>query len=218
MRSRIARLTLVAAGVFLGVATGCGQSELKLPPSGEGNDDVCGDWYPGAAEDAGSIYGFETGLILPCVVFKSARLGEDDTYINWGGMYLDAAYGHRDTKSVSLVVGADNCPSCALFIRDLADNAERVAAAGAELINVTFCDNIDRTDCAFDLDRAVSTATSEGWPIDRWYVTNDEDGYVSPLYRDSFPTVITARISDLQIVAVDRAPVFETFIDLLETL
>ena len=212
------RIVPLARVFFLVLSAGCGQADLTLPKTDGGVGDVCGAWYPGEVADTSDGFGFKEDQTLPCVVFRSARLDEEDTYINWTDMYLDAAAGRTDKHSIALVIGADNCPACAVFIRDLAENADRIDAAGAILINVTFCDNIDRTDCDFDLERAVAVATAEDWPLDRWYVTNDEDDIVSELYRDSFPTVIVARLSDMRVVSVDRVPRFEDFVNLLETL
>lgn len=195
---------------------GCGQDALNLPPSNASGS--CGEWYPESATASEDVYGFEAEKTLPCVVFERARLGDADTFIDLNNIYLTAAYGQADVTSIAFVIGAENCSSCAVLIRDMAENADRIDAAGAVMINVTFCDNTDRTDCDFDLDKAVSTAEGEGWPGDRWWITNDENGYIKSLYRDSFPTVIVGRISDMQVISVDRVPSIETFLTLLDTL
>jgi hypothetical protein len=86
------------------------------------------------------------------------------------------------------------------------------------MIDATFCDNLDHTDCNFDLDRAEAVALSEGWPGERWLITNDEEGYIRPLYQDSFPTIITARLSDMKVVSVDRLPSADNLMKVLSDL
>ena len=214
-RRLFARLIFRLGSISL-VLSGCGQSELVLPSGSWGG--TCGDWYPEGASDNADAYGFEEEKTLPCAVLDSAMQEGEDTYISFEKIYLDAAFGVSDAKSVVIVVSAENCPACSLLIQDLADRADLIDETGAVMIDVTFCDNTDRTDCDFDLDRAVSAAEKEKWPLDRWIVTNDEDGFIRPMYRDSFPTVIVARTSDMKVVCVDRTPDAENLLVLLEAM
>jgi hypothetical protein len=195
---------------------GCGQSEMVIPDSASWNG-ACGEWYPGG-QDTSSSYAFSQDEILPCAVFESARLEGEDTYINVGDFYLDAKHGLSDRTAAVFVVGAENCPSCAVLIQDLVDRADEIDDAGAVMIDATFCDNLDHTDCNFDLDRAEAVALSEGWPGERWLITNDEEGYIRPLYQDSFPTIITARLSDMKVVSVDRLPSADNLMKVLSDL
>jgi thiol-disulfide isomerase/thioredoxin len=198
---RVALLFIFASAFRI---AGCGQTEIEIPDSASWNG-ACGDWYPGG-DDTTFKYAFEQDEILPCAVFESARLGGEDTYINVGDFYLDAKHGLSDRTSLVFVVSAENCPSCAVLMQDLIDSADEIDDEGAVMIDVTFCDNLNRTDCDFDLDRAEAVALAEGWQGDRWLITNDEEGHIRPLYQDSFPTIITARLSDMKVVSVDRLP------------
>ena len=196
---------------------GCGQENLVLPPSAE-TSGACGAWYPNGEADAGDVYAYEEGKTLPCDVFESARLDGTDTYISVGSLYLDAVHGVSEARSAVFVISAENCPSCGVLVQELAAEADRIEAAGAQLFDVTFCDNTDRTDCDFDLNRAVDAATAEGWLVDRWPVTNDAEGHLKNLFKDTFPTVIVARLSDIQVVSVDRVPDAGHLLELLESL
>ena len=211
-RARIRTAGLLVCAVLFG----CGQETVVLPSSETGG--ACGAWYPSGGADAGDVYGYEEGKTLPCDVFESARLDGTDLYLSMGALYLDAVHGLSDARSVVFVVSAASCPSCAVFVQELAADADGLEASGAVLIDVTFCDNTDRTDCDFDLDRAVETAAAEGWPVDRWSVTNDAEGHLKQLFRDTFPTVIVARLSDMQVLSVDRVPDAERLTTLLESL
>ncbi len=195
---------------------GCGQSEIELPDSASWGG-VCGDWYPGGGDSA-STFAFEEDETLPCAVFESARLEGEDIYLNMGDYYLDAKHQLSDRAAVVFVVSAENCPSCAVLMQDLLNRADEIDDEGAAMINVTYCDNLNRTDCAFDLDRAEAVALAEGWPGGMWPVTNDEEGYIRPLFQDAFPVMITARLKDMQVVSVDRLPTVDHLIDILGDL
>ncbi|MDJ0764785.1 MAG: hypothetical protein QNJ97_17525 [Myxococcota bacterium] len=103
----------------------CGQDSVDWPDQGESSGE-CGDWYPpfddqdsdqdsdNDSDDGNDtdsededIYGFKKGDILPCLVWKSAYLNGDDTYVNIGDEYLETQYSPSDKKAILIVVSAE---------------------------------------------------------------------------------------------------------------
>ncbi len=201
--------------LFLITSLGCGQSEIVLPSFNENG--FCGSWYPEGDKENAEVYAFKNNQTLPCAVFESVSLNGENTYLNLGGIYLDVVHRKSDARHLVFVISADRCPSCSVLIHKLAAAADEIENAKTIMINITFCDNINRTDCDFTIERAVTAAQGEGWPINRWYVTNDAEDNLRSMYRDSFPTVIVARISDMKVVSVDRSPNAEDLIEMLSS-
>ena len=205
---------LLLAGVI-----GCGQQSLFIPESPTVG--MCGDWYPGGAADdadAGEQYAIETGKTFPCIVFESARLARNDTYINIPDEYLKAKHGHAQTRSIVIVIGASNCPGCAVLIEEMASLSDEFEAAGALMIGAAWCNNMDVDDCDFDINEAELILRSEGWPTEKWLITNDEESHLRPNYSDVFPSVIVVKIEDMSVQAVEIAPEASTILSLVKVL
>ena len=122
-----------------------------------------------------------------------------------------------DTRFAVIVVSAENCPACAVLMNDISRNQEAFAEARATMIAAVWCNNIDRSDCDFTIDESVAVAAEEGWPTDRWYVTNDKEGYLRPHFSDAFPTVIVVRLFDMQTVSLDPVPSIVSLLTVLDT-
>ena len=204
MKSKMA-YTILVLQLFL--ALGCGQDRVVIPDRAEGS--ICGDWYPGgerAENDTMGSFGMSPGDTFPCLVFETARLAGEDTYINMGDLYLGSKHGETDTRAVVIIIGADNCPACAVLIEEITSMANAFDAAGALMIGAAWCDNIDATDCDFDLDRAETVLKYEGWLIERWLITNDQEGHLRPSFSSVYPTAIVVELKNMKVRAVENAP------------
>ena len=199
-------------------AAGCAQESIELPDTGGSGAGSCGEWYPGggSAADAGDLYGIELGKIFPCAVFESAMLAGEPTYINIPDVYLAAKHGRSNTRSIVFVNGASNCPGCAVLVEELVALAEDFEAAGALMIGAAWCNNMDINDCDFDATTADAVLRDEGWPTERWYTTNDQEGYFRPSFSDVFPSVIVVQVSDMRVQAVEVAPDAEVVLALVQ--
>ena len=207
-------LAILGTAVFF--VCGCGQRQLVLPEGTAGN--ACGPGYPALEPDGGGTYDLETGAVSPCLLFASAELNGEPGYIHFTDLHLKAKHGQIDATSVVIVVSAENCPSCAVFMADLSERVTDFEAAGAIMIAGVWCDNVDRDNCGFDLETAVSVAESEGWPTDRWWVTNDAEGQLKPTFSETFPSAIVVRLSDMNVVLVDRLPTVAGLFEAVSTL
>ncbi len=208
--------SIAAFCVFLALSA-CGQQHLELPET-TGSGAACGEGYPLSAADGGDNYAIKEGAIFPCLLFESVRLDDQDTYLFFSDIYLCAKHGVDDRVAAVIVVSASNCPACARFMQELNEAADDLDAAGVLMVTALFCDNIARTDCDFTLDRSVTIATGEGWPSDRWFVTNDAEGHLKPAFSNSFPVAIVVRLTDMQVVSVDKTPSADELFDIVQTL
>lgn len=197
----------------------CAQESIELPDVGGGGGS-CGEWYPGGgnAADAGDLFAVEVGKIFPCAVFESAMLAGERTYINLPDIYLAAKHGRSDTRSIVFVNGASNCPGCAVLVEELVALAGDFEAAGALMIGAAWCNNMDINDCDFDVATADAVLRDEGWPSDRWYTTNDQEGYFRPSFSDVFPSVVVVRVSNMVVEAVEIAPDAEGVLSRVQTM
>lgn len=200
---------------------GCGQDDLEFPELTGGG--ACGGYYPGAeAEaaddnaDADAIYGIEEGKIFPCIAFETARLGGEDTFIHVADEYLKAKHGASDNRAIVIIVSAHNCPGCAVLMEAVNERVDDFDAAGATFIGVAWCDNLDINDCDFDIDTTELVLASEGWPTNKWPVTNDAEGHLRPEFGDAYPSAIVIRLSDMQVRLVDTAPTAEALLALVQ--
>jgi hypothetical protein len=206
--------------LFLALA--CGQDDLVLPGVDAEGGGACGEWYPqgGKGEgDAGpAAFGMKPEDTFPCLVFESARLGGEDTFINVGDIYLGAKHEETGHRVLVFVIGADNCPACAALIEELSASADALDAAGALMIGAAWCNNIDVSDCDFELDRTELVLKSEGWPTERWLITNDAEGHLRSTFSDIFPTAIVVAVGTMKVKAVENAPSAEDLVALVESL
>ena len=198
----------------------CGQQQLVLPES-EPGEGACGPGYPtsGVDDDGGdNRYAIQEGSIAPCLLFESVELDGETTYLSFAELYLQAKHDVSDYRSAIVVVGAQNCPACEALMVSLAEMADDFDAAGALMMTAIYCDNYDRTRCDFNLDVSVLIASSEGWPTERWYVTNDAESHLKPSFSASFPVVIVVRLEDMMVLRVLKTPNADELFRLIDTL
>ena len=195
----------------------CGQQDLILPESKSLGE--CGEGYPAAStEKTNQTYALEEGAVFPCFLMDSVALDQETTYVSFSELYLQAKHDKTDGTSVVIVIGAQNCPACEVLMTSLSKMADDLDDRGALMMAAVFCDNYDRTQCDFDLERAVLVAGSEGWPTDRWWVTNDAEAHFKPSFTGSFPTAIVIRLSDMNVVRIDKSPKADELFHLVNTL
>jgi hypothetical protein len=203
---------------FFGL-TACNQQALVLPETAQ--EGACGATYsPGreAGDTESDHYAVAEGSTFPCLVFESVRLNGEDTYLNFADLYLKAKHRLTDRTVAVIIIGAEHCPSCEVLINDLFSRRDDFDNAGVLMIGAVYCDNIDRADCDFDLDRSVEVAEVDGWPTDRWFVTNDAEGHLRPFFQESFPVAIAVRLSDMRVLRVDKTPTIDELFETVETL
>lgn len=198
-------LNIIATLLLL---TACGQEDAVFPEPGTASGGQCGAFYPGGentdsdadtASETESPYGMEEGKLFPCAVWESARLAGKNTYINIGEEYLAAKHGKSSRKFVVVVVSAEGCSQCALLIRQMTERTDEFDDAGALMIgmarSVLGGDGPDLT-----LDEAAQTLAGERWPMDRWYVINDQEYYFNESFEANNPWVVVVSLADMKIV------------------
>jgi hypothetical protein len=211
----IRRLIISTLALLNGLS--CGQDDLDIPePKAVG---ACGDYYPGAGSDDTSEneLKIEEGKIFPCIAFETARLAGEDTYIHIADEYLKAKHGVTGYRSIIIVVSADRCPGCAALMEEVNERAEEFEAAGTLFIGAVWCDNLDLDDCDFDIDKTEIVLESEGWPLDKWPITNDEEEHLRKEFGEVYPSVIVTRLNDMRVMLIDYGPSADTLLELVET-
>lgn len=209
---------LLAAAALLAVtALGCGQEDAVFPDAGAGaGSGACGPWYPGGAtgdggvdsgdpDDLPGVFGVEEGKTFPCLVWESARLDHRPTYVNMGEEYLAAAHGKTATKAIVVIVSARNCSNCATLMSAMAGRADALEEAGALPIAVArriFMGSPEDPDLT--LEEAEEALGDEGWPLDRWVVTNDEEHHLSRSFDEANPWTIVVRVRDMRVMSVSN--------------
>lgn len=201
---RASLIALIAFGMI--TLAGCGQDEVKFPDNATAGGE-CGPWYPGGGEADGGVdggteaeYAVEEGAIFPCAVWESAMLAGEETFINVGQVFLEAAHGVSDTKSIVLIISAENCSTCSTLISAMAERQGDFDGAGAFMIGMARRDLIGSPDDPdFDIDKAYEVLESEDWPVDVWHVINDAEGYVPTTYDTATPWVVIVRVSDMTV-------------------
>lgn len=196
------KATTKLASILLAItlfAPGCGQEDAVFPDTGPtGSAGVCGDWYPGAEEAAQDTYGMEEGKILPCPVWRSARLDGQDTYINIGDEYLKSSEGVGGPSSIVIVVSAERCTNCSQLILAMVKRKAEFDDAGALMIGMARRDLLGLPeDPDFDLDKAAEVLENEGWPVKTWYVINDAEHYFNTAYDEATPWTVVIDTADM---------------------
>jgi hypothetical protein len=193
----------------------CGQDDLRIPDQPQGG--VCGDYYPGGgAFGDDDVYGIEEGKTFPCIAFESVRLAGEDTFIHFADEYLRARHGDSDLESIIIITSADHCPGCAVLMEEILDIGDAFDDAGTLFVGAAWCDNLDPSNCDFTLDEAELVLESEGWPVDRWPVTNDAEGHLRPGFGDAFPSAIVIRLANMRVRRVDTAPEAGALLELVQ--
>ena len=144
--------------------------------------------------DAGTVYSFTEGEILPCLVWESvakgAPTGEPNTYINMGELYLQYKHGDIDAikakygdeldnpRAIVFAISAYNCGTCPAFMTDLSDNRDALEDAGAILIGIARSDTSESN--WLDFETADELLVDEGWQEDL-HRTNDEERHLGTL-------------------------------------
>ncbi|MCP4606078.1 MAG: hypothetical protein GY847_37135 [Proteobacteria bacterium] len=186
--------------VFL-ASVSCGQENINWPDGGLISSGECGAWYPGGGKtDAGveSQYGIEEGSIFPCLVWESARLNSQDTYINIGDIYLKRKNSVSETKAIIVVVSAKNCPTCSSLIEAMESKSDDFDTAGALMIGMARRDLQGAAeDPDFNLDDAETVLRSENWKTDEWYVINDEENHLNQTFDSFTPWIILVSTSNM---------------------
>ncbi len=178
----------------------CGQDEVEWPEDMGTSGGQCGAWYPGGGADAGAddVYGVEEGKVFPCVVWESARLNSEDTFINFGDVYLEAKHGMTDYRAIVIIISAKNCTGCTELIYSMEKQAAAFEDAGALLIGMARRDlNGLPSEPDFSLDQAEDTLRYENWKLDEWYVTNDPEHHFSEKYDTDNPWTVIISTKDM---------------------
>ncbi|MCU0661538.1 MAG: hypothetical protein MUC50_04350 [Myxococcota bacterium] len=192
------------------LAASCGQDEAVFPEPPAGASGKCGAFYPGAEDsdsseetstDQESPYGMAEGKIFPCAVWESAQLAGKKTYINVGEEYLAAKHDASDRRSIVILVSAEGCSQCTLLIRYLAEQADDFDAAGAMMIGMARA-ALGGQGPDFTLEEAVATLAGERWPMDRWYVINDEEYFFDESFESNNPWLAVVSLADMRIVSL----------------
>lgn len=192
MRYGIALFAMVSVASL----SGCGQDDVTLPDQTGGNAGECGSWYPGGdtADDAGTVYSFAEGEILPCFVWESVGkgpvTGAPTTYLNMGEIFLQYKHGDLaalqskfgdgidDPRAIVLAISAFNCGTCPGFMTDLSQNRDALEGAGAILVGVARSDTSESN--WLDFETADELLVDEGWDEDL-HRTNDEERHLGTL-------------------------------------
>lgn len=182
---------------------GCGQEDLVFPDSGVASGQgECGAAYATAEStggEEGTCFCIQEEGIFPCLVWESARQNGQDIYISAEQIYLDAKHGLTDTRSLIIVVSAENCSTCAIVISALKNRAAEFEAAGAYMMAMARRSLTGSTeDPDFDLDKAELVLARESWPL-TWPITNDEEGYLSRTFDTATPWIIVVDVSDMRV-------------------
>jgi len=192
---------LFALIIFLLLGSGCGQEDLVFPDAGKDQSGgTCGAAYPAIAdseENEQDCYCIQEGGTFPCLVWESVRLNGQDTYISATGIYLDAKHEQTNSRSLVIVVSAENCSTCAVLIAAIKQRAADFEAAGAYMVGMarrSLTGNAEEPD--FDLDKAEIVLASEAWPT-TWPITNDAEGYLSRAFDTATPWIIVVDLRDM---------------------
>jgi len=194
---------IVFSYLITGSFTGCGQENLVFPDSGlKDNIAECGVAYPQLEhpeQDNAPCYCAEENNTFPCLVWESARQNGEDTYISASNIYLDAKHGLTNTRSIIIVVSAENCSTCTILISAIKNRAADFEAAGAFMVGMARRSLTGSTeDPDFDLDKAELVLASESWPLE-WPITNDEEGYLSRTFDTATPWVVVVDVRDMKV-------------------
>lgn len=192
----------------------CGQDEVKFPDM-ETKGGVCGEWYPGdyGSPDAGvdqeeyleAIFAVEEGAIFPCAVWESARLANEDMFINVGQIYLEAKHGVIESRSIVIVISAEHCPTCSVLISAMAKRVSDFEDAGALMIGMARRNLIASPDNPdFNLEKACEVLEDEGWSKENWYCINDEEDYLPTTFDTAVPWVVVVSVKDMMVHVVSN--------------
>jgi len=202
MRYTSAIILVVTATCAL-LALGCGQDQVVCPEAAVAGG-VCGPWYPGgggadAGLDAGEEveYEVEEGATFPCAVWESARLDDQDSYVSVGAVFLDAKHELTTHRSLVLLVSAQNCKSCTTLIGYIDKRKDEFDESGAFMLGMARRDFNDPSAPDLKIDQTYSTFIHENWPVKRWPVINDAEGYIPADYDADFPWLIIVSLKDM---------------------
>jgi hypothetical protein len=199
---RAVHIALVGFGIV--VIAGCGQDEVTFP-EGTTAGGECGAWYPGGGgADAGvdggaeaSPYAVEEGAIFPCAVWDSAMLAGEDTFIDIGHAYLEVEHSQADYKSLVIVISARNCSSCEELTTAIATRKDDFDSAGAFMVSMARRDLQDADAPDFSIEEAYDVVEAEGWPVESWPVTNDQEGYLPREFDSGNPWLVIVSFTDM---------------------
>ncbi|MCP4674231.1 MAG: hypothetical protein GY854_01670 [Deltaproteobacteria bacterium] len=190
------------------VFAACGQEDVVLPDMGGGvSAGECGAWYPGGGGDAGTgdEFGIEKDKIFPCAVWESAREGGQDTYINVGDVYLGSKHAESAAKAIVIVVSARNCPTCGTLMSAIESIGDEFDAAGAMMIAMARRDlKGNPEDPDFPISEAELVLDHEGWPVEKWFVINDAEGYLERTYDVGTPWTIVVDVKSMVVRSVSN--------------
>ena len=118
-------------------------------------------------------------------------------------------------QRLSVVIDMDQAmDSMANMLRENLPAAdERLVKGGFEISSAVLEPNL-----ILDMDRTELVLMAEGWPTERWLVTNDQEGHLRPTFSDIFPTAIVVEVETMRVKAVENAPNAEDLLARVEAL
>mgnify|MGYP002629392641 CR=1 FL=1 len=142
-----------------------------------------------------------TGQVMPALTWADAYDADGSIgAFSMEDVFCDPAYARYTT--IAFIVGAEWCPSCPDYIREVAQQASAIDAAGGLIVFVETEDNSYRPDSSRSANSYLSRLIADAPSIR----VGDGDTrparaiYNSPIIQ-SFPTAFVVRRSDMRVIA-----------------
>lgn len=186
-------------------------------------DDICEDLYPKMLKADDKAVTYLPGSIMPCGIFTPARLNEEDVEIDIGQVFFDKVYGNSKVESIMIFISAEGCSYCESLGQAISARSEEFDKLNVLMIGMAR-ESFYHIDYDTIFEAEILLREIDGWPTEKWYVTNDFEQLIPTGFTRAFPTIVIVDVPSMIIYMAGAGLVYadntgvDQILNILKTL